>query len=760
MYTREDWTLFRSLSTLCQKAGAPVHHLRRLVAKEVVDNALDATEGITAEGLRVDVAVLSDGLRVTDVGPGLAGDPETIAALFSIRRPLRSSKLIRLPMRGALGNGLRVVAGAVLASGGSLDVWTRDRHLHLVPQDDGETAVQWEAADYPVGTCVEVHLGEAVPADAGLEGWLTRLCWFEDANASYRGKTSAYWYDADAFFELLQAAGERPVRAVVAELEGWSGAKAGSIAAPYLNRAAGSLAREDASALLASARAASSPVKAQRLGTIGEWSHCPEAYAKTTLLFPMPGSRGAFTPQIPCVVEAWAELRDGGQDDTLAVYVNRSPIVATIEAIRQRGNRTSIALFGCGLAHLVPVGQARVSIMLNIQTPAMPITSDGKEPDLTPMLGAIVAVIEKVTRKARRLQPRTESASQSLKEFVWERVEQAAAEESQNGRIRFTQRSLFYAMRPAMIDFLCGGDPQWGTFTSIITDYEGLHGPLTGMTRDVRGVLYHPHRREEIALGTLSVERYARPKWTFNKILYIEKEGLFSVLQSVDWPERHDCALLTAKGYASRAARDVLDRLGDDGEEILFFCIHDADGPGTMIYQTLQEATRARHARRVRIINLGLEPDEAEALGLPVETFQARSTRVPVASYVREPWPEWLQTHRVELNALRTAGFIAWLDEKIAPYDQGKVIPPADVLIEERDGMVEEMVRERITARILREADVDGQVVARMAELIPDLDAEAEGLEDWVEDQLEAEPAHRWDAPIRSRWRRLLGDTP
>ena len=57
------------------------------------------------------------------------------------------------------------------------------------------------------------------------------------------------------------------------------------------------------------------------------------------------------------------------------------------------------------------------------------------------------------------------------------------------------------------------------------------------------------------------------------------------------WPERHDCALLTSKGYASRAARDVLDLLGDTDEPLTFYCLHDADGPGTMIYQTLQEGT-------------------------------------------------------------------------------------------------------------------------------------------------------------------------
>jgi hypothetical protein len=53
---------------------------------------------------------------VEDDAPG--SDPEDIARMFSIRRPMVSTKLLRLPTRGAFGNGLRVIAGAVLVSGG------------------------------------------------------------------------------------------------------------------------------------------------------------------------------------------------------------------------------------------------------------------------------------------------------------------------------------------------------------------------------------------------------------------------------------------------------------------------------------------------------------------------------------------------------------------------------------------------------------------------------------------------------------------
>src|SRR3954471_4190905 len=127
---RADWTLFRSLNTLPQQAGVPLSQMRCLVLKELVDNGLDVSAV-------VDVRRTPGGVYVVrDRGPGISDDPAEIARRFSIKRPLLSSKLNRMPTRGALGNGLRVVVGAVLASKGTLDVVTRNRLFTLTPHDD------------------------------------------------------------------------------------------------------------------------------------------------------------------------------------------------------------------------------------------------------------------------------------------------------------------------------------------------------------------------------------------------------------------------------------------------------------------------------------------------------------------------------------------------------------------------------------------------------------------------------------------------
>jgi len=110
--------LFRNVNTLGQKAGVPADRLAALIVKELVDNALDAGASVTLEGGE-------DGrYTVTDDGPGIPGTDEEVARLFSIRRPLQSSKVLRLPTRGALGNGLRVYPARCRFRGFSEEVET------------------------------------------------------------------------------------------------------------------------------------------------------------------------------------------------------------------------------------------------------------------------------------------------------------------------------------------------------------------------------------------------------------------------------------------------------------------------------------------------------------------------------------------------------------------------------------------------------------------------------------------------------------
>ena len=84
----------------------------------------------------------------------------------------------------------------------------------------------------------------------------------------------------------------------------------------------------------------------------------------------------------------------------LLVCVNRTPITGDIAPVH---NKNEINLFGCGLEHTVAEAPKDKSftIWLNITTPYMPITSDGKE-DLEPFFDQIRSAVSAAVRKAHR----------------------------------------------------------------------------------------------------------------------------------------------------------------------------------------------------------------------------------------------------------------------------------------------------------------------------------------------------------------------
>ncbi len=747
MFVRHDWTLFRTIGTLCQRAGVSPERLQRLVAKELCDNALDAAGDCR-------VGLIDGGFLIEDDGPGLAGTDEEIANLFSIARPLTSSKLLRLPTRGALGNGLRVVAGAVMATGGTLQVRTNGRAINIAPVDDGSSKVVSAKRAKDKGTRIEIRFGAGVPGDDDPLEWATAAIRMASGGVFYGGKSSPWWYDDESFFELCQAAVGQTARDLISKLEGCTGAKAGKIAAKLKGKLASDLSRKEAAKLLAAARATARKVKPARLGFIGSGNgELPTAYAKEKSSITIAPGRGGASAHIPNVIEVWAERADS---DRLEFFVNRTPITGTID-IQRQPQRAKIGMFGCGLSNAFQVGIAPVRIVCNVTTPYMPLSSDGKEPDLQQFIDTIALATERACRKANRSSGG--NRKQDVKRVIIDCLDAAIATASGNGTLRYSQRQLYYVVRTIVLEEI-GIEPKWGWFCRVLTEIEFAGRTIEGMYRDTRGTLYHPHEGTDIPLGTLAVEQYTRPKWTFSKVVYIEKEGLFEILKAEKWPERNDCALMSAKGFASRAVRDVIDLMAETDEAVTFFAVHDADASGTLIFQSLTEGTMARAARKAKVFNLGLEPAEAIEMGLAVEKIPKGKRKRPVAKYVDEEYCEWLQENRVELNAMTSPQFIGWLDRKIreAAPDCGKVIPPVGVLGERLTSDVEAGIRQNLTAEAIASFGVDAKAAAELLRLQPAIRAATESLPETVRDALESEPELHWVDPVQEASQEIVRD--
>jgi Histidine kinase-, DNA gyrase B-, and HSP90-like ATPase len=254
LFERQDWQLFLRPENLPQKAGCEPGQIGRIILKELVDNALDTgSDGVTIDEI-------PGGYRVTDHGSGI--HPADVPKLFAVDRPLLSSKLKRLPLRGMLGNGLRVVMGAVAACDGTITVTSCGRRQVLaIDNITGETRVASDTLTRPAdGTTVEITL----PKFTGDELAPAQLALVTARGGShYTGPSQPAWYGPEDLRELF--ARVQPPTTTVARF----GRDATPCATRWPRR------RPPASCrAICSARSANSLPSAPSFRGIGRWRRC------------------------------------------------------------------------------------------------------------------------------------------------------------------------------------------------------------------------------------------------------------------------------------------------------------------------------------------------------------------------------------------------------------------------------------------------------------------------------------------------------
>ena len=263
----------------------------------------------------------------------------------------------------------------------------------------------------------------------------------------------------------------------------------------------------------------------KRLGAVGA-----DAFLDSRRVCLRPRHRRCKTPitNIPFVVEAWAEsLDDDARDFSRSSTSNRTPVVGEIDA---RRDKKDIDVFGCGLRHTVAetTKDAQFELHLNIITPFMPIASDGKAPDFKPFLSRSAMR----SRKGRAQGASSQVARHDTEGALFSTISMRSSPRSAaTVSTASTRVSCSMGLRPIVMQEF-DKELMISNFTKIITEYEEDYGEIEGMYREPRGSITHPHRDETITLGTLMVEEYERPEWTFNKLVYIEKEGANEALKA------------------------------------------------------------------------------------------------------------------------------------------------------------------------------------------------------------------------------------
>jgi GNAT superfamily N-acetyltransferase len=214
-----------------------------------------------------------------------------------------------------------------------------------------------------------------------------------------------------------------------------------------------------------------------------------------------------------------------------------------------------------------------------------------------------------------------------------------------------------------------------------------------------------------VALGTREIAAYQFPEYTFDKILYVEKEGELPKLQAAKLGERYDMAICSGKGQPTEAVRTLFDRA--EGGDYQLFVFHDADLDGYDIARVMAEETRRMPGYFVDVVDIGLTVEDALEMGLASEPFhrkkdiswELRMRLSDVAKeylYQRNGYSRGISGQRFELNAiLPDTRRVEYIERKLEENGvRGKVIPPEEKLGDLTDEKYRDLITEWVDEAI------------------------------------------------------------
>jgi hypothetical protein len=765
IYTTDDWQLFLDRASLPQKAGCQPDEIGHVILKELVDNALDSGAG------SVTLHEYGGGFEaaVEDDGPGL--DAADIVELFAVNRPLRSSKKVRRPLRGMLGNGLRVVMAATHAFVGTIHVTSRGRRLELsVDPVTGLTVIKSDKV-VPVkpGLAVRVKLAFALFSLSAYEHARAAILLVESGAEFYRGPSLPSWYSPTALAQLIAAApkGVKPAAVIKDAFD--------------IRDATASGDPEWCRKFLGGHRNGGKV----EIGCVGD-----EAF--DGFYRAVSGAAGFDGARIPFVVEAWVEALRIDKDENTRFYTN--PYVNGSQSLARLSyfaDSTGLRLFGCGID--VKVGGAKrasYTVVLSLITPYLLLTGDGKAPDLRPFQREIERALKDVAGKAYRALERG-TGEVKVKDAAYAVMAEAYTKVSANGDgdpLPAKARQIMYAARTKILADT--GRTKLGDdyFTQILVPSYQLDNPEETANWDVvydaRGHLVEPHTGEVVALGTLEVRRYLgeRPRKTrptladgklyptrgpenrYRNLLFVEKEGFDELFAAVQLKERFDIAIMSTKGMSVTAARHLIDRLSVHFDRILV--LHDFDVSGFSIAGTLTKDTW-RHEFESdlsgKVVDIGIRLSDAERLWPQESERDAFSEEIGEKpgkkglAHYRAKRRETLRRHgatedemnfltpyevrtparRIELNAMTSRQLVDFVERKLTENGVEKVMPGEEMIEEQARRLIEN----KLTRDLLKEQRAEIVRKAARKRLPKDLDVQVKAL-------LAERPELSWDAAI------------
>jgi len=400
----------------------------------------------------------------------------------------------------------------------------------------------------------------------------------------------------------------------------------------------------------------------------------------------------------------------------------------------------------------------RRAAIVHVITPAAEFTDKGKVKLEIPasVASEFAAAIAAATRQlrddaacrerdARRASRRAEQraavkgAQITQIEAVFAVIEEAVRRQRGGTDLPFSVHSLFYKIRPlanAYAGRVLDLDAKYVEQT-LIPAWQQDHGPITGLYYDPRGELHEPHGGPTTRLGTREVAAYKPPSWSYDKILVVEKKGLWLTLEASRIAERYDMAVIASEGFSSTGCRELLASMPPGG--VTIFSLHDADPSGYILSAILGEETVRMPGHSVEVRDIGLTVGDSIRLGLESEEF-TRSRALPerLLGRLDETELEWFtgtavgwkadrktggrkpsqwRCRRTELNAFTSPEMLAYIESALDAAGAVKLVPPVTVLRKQARATYEDQAAARVRRTLDRLIDMDGIVrdAARIA---------------------------------------------
>jgi hypothetical protein len=362
------------------------------------------------------------------------------------------------------------------------------------------------------------------------------------------------------------------------------------------------------------------------------------------------------------------------------------------------------------------------------------------------------------------------------KEAAFMVMEEAVRHVSGNGTLPYGARRLFYRVRdmiPAITSKRFNPDNGYKYFSqTVLTEYQQKHGKLEGLYYDPRGRLHEPHTKKTVDIGTREVEAYNFPNYVFDKILFVEKKGQMPLLEAANIAERYDMAIMTGEGFATEAARVLLESASKE-QNYQLFVLHDADPAGYSIARTVQEETTRMPGYKVEVVDLGLKVEKVVDLeGIHPEEYV---TKQPLSKPLLDTLKEGSLAHefftgeeievteddgkkkkkawrrkRIELDNLSAPQVIAYLERALEENGvRGKVVPPDDYLKDDVRSKYEAEVHSEVRC-IVDEIASTG----RIQKIVTRLFRERYKLDDarqWIEEGFGEDDTLNWETPLKHR---------